>query len=282
MASSTAVVLGAVPAIPSLPHVPPIPTSPPRPLRRARRLARPAPALRFPATPSLYPWLARRFSPGEATLWVGPARPVEGLLELLYAGVIATGGRISLLEGANRFHPYRIAERIRSLGGDPGEGLERVRLARAFTAYQMVALVDRWAREVRAQRPSLLVAHEVPTLFFETEFPPEERAPLLRHVATVLQRLARTVRVPMLLTVAGGIAAFPGLAEAGPRLFDLVRVRPGPAGLSLEAYQESTRLHLVHRPDGQRGLDEFDPDPAEEVTAWAGRSRRIARRSRSG
>ena len=282
MASSSAVPLGAVPAIPSLPPVAPIPTAPSFPRRRARPLERPAPALRFPSSPSLYPWLARRFSAGEATLWVGPARPVEGLLELLYAGVIATGGRISLLEGANRFHPYRIAERIRSLNGDASEGLERIRLARAFTAYQMVALVDAWAREVRAQRPSLLVAHEVPTLFFETEFPQEERAPLLRHIATVLQRLARTLRVPMLLTVAGGISAFPGLAEAGPRLFDLVRVRPGPLGLSLEAYQESTRLDLVHRPDGQRGLDEFDPHPAQEVTAWAGPSRRIGRRSRSG
>ena len=281
MASPSVAVPRALPAIPS---VGPVPVEPvPRPRLRALRLARrSAPTLSFPATPAVFPWLARRFSPGEATLWVGPPRPTEALLELLYAGVVATGGRVSLLEGANRFHPYRIAERARSLGVDPTEALERIRLARAFTAYQMVSLVDGWARELRSHGASLLVAHELPTLFFESEFPQEERAPLLHHLARCLSRIARASGLPMLVTASGGLSAFPGLAEEGPRLFDLVRIGEGPAGVRLEAYQESTRMDLLHRPDGQRGLEEYDGDPAEGVTAWAGRYRPIGRRSRSG
>ncbi len=246
------------------------------------RRATGAPPLAFPSSPAIYPWLSRRFSSGEATLWVGPARATEALLELLYAGVVARGGRLSLLEGANRFHPYRIAERMRALGVDPETALERIRLARAFTAYQMVALVDRWGREVRAHPPSLLVAHELPTLFFESEFPEEERAPLLRYTARCLARIARATRTPLLLTSSSGLAGFPGLAEEGPRLFDLVRLAQGPAGLRLEAYGEATTMQLLHRPDGQRGLEEYGGDPAEGVTAWAGRYRPIGRRSRSG
>jgi len=226
--------------------------------------------------------MARRFAPGEATLWIGPTRATESLLEILYAGCVAAGGRISLLEGANRFHPYRIGERARSFGLDPGEALDRIRLARAFTAYQMVALVDGWAREVRRSRPTFLIAHEIPSLFFESEFPPEERAPLLAHVARTLAGLARSTRLPMLITSATGFEGFPGLREAGPTLFDLVRLTLEPGGLALEAYREATRLALVHRPDGQRGLEEFVGAIAGEVTAWDGRYRRTDRRSRSG
>lgn len=279
----------AVPAA-TMPAIPGVPTLPRVPLGRSRsRAPRAAPAplrapspLAFPAAPAIFPWLARRFAPGEATLWVGPSRETEALLELLYGGVVAAGGRLSLLEGANRFHPYRIAERARSFGAEPGDALERIRLARAFTGYQMVALVDRWPREVRAHAPSLLVAHDVPALFFASEFPQEERGPLLAHVARCLAKLARATRLPLLLTAPGGLDGFPGLADEGPRLFDLVRLRPGPAGLRLEAYRESTRMDLVRRPDGQRGLEEFDGGPEGEVTAWAGRSRRTAKRSRSG
>ena len=226
--------------------------------------------------------MARRFAPGEATLWAGPARATESLLEILYAGCVAAGGRISLLEGANRFHPYRIGERARSFGMDPGEALDRIRLARAFTAYQMIALVDGWAREVRRTRPTFLIAHEIPSLFFESEFPEEERGPLLAHAARTLADLARSTRLPMLITSATGLDGFPGLRDSGPRLFDFVRLTLEPGGLALEAYREATRLALVHRPDGQRGLEEFVGAIAGEVTAWDGPYRRTGRRSRSG
>jgi hypothetical protein len=206
---------------------------------------------------------------------------VEALLELLYAGVAATGGRISLLEGANRFHPYRIGERARSLGVDPGEALDAIRLARAFTGYQMVALVEGWAREVKRTRPTLLVAHEVPALFFETEFPEEERVPLLEHAARRIEQLVRSTGLPLLLTSANGFAGFPGLKEHGPRVFDLVRIASDAHGVTLEAYREATRLSMVHRPDGQRGLEEFGGPIAGEVTPWDGRSRRTGRRSRN-
>ncbi|MCI4339821.1 MAG: hypothetical protein L3J73_00935, partial [Thermoplasmata archaeon] len=274
----------AIPTVRSIPSV--VPPSPLPPALPAVRPPRPRPAPPsiplFPETPALFPWMARRFAPGEATLWVGPARATESLLEILYAGCAAAGGRISLLEGANRFHPYRIGERGRSFGLDPGETLDRIRLARAFTAYQMIALVDGWAREVRRTRPTFLVAHEIPSLFFESEFPEEERAPLLTHAARTLAALARSTRLPMLITSATGFAGFPGLRDAGPTLFDLVRLTLEPGGLALEAYREATRIALVHRPDGQRGLEEFVGAIAGEVTAWDGPYQRTARRSRSG
>ena len=260
------------------------PSTPRRTVRpaRPREIARARP-LPLPETPAIFPWLAPTFSPGEATVWAGDPRVVESLLELLYAGVASAGGRVSLVEGSNRFLPYRIGELGRSLGADPGELLERIRLARAFTAYQMVAMVDGWASEVRAQRPHLLVAHEVPELFHDAEeLPVEERRPLLAHVARTLGALAHRTGLPLLLVLSDGLGRFPGITDAGPRLFDLLRARRRGDGTLLESFRDGRRLATVRRPPGQLGLEAFEAPNDREVIAWDGPSRPTGRRSRSG
>ncbi len=259
--------------------------APAGPLPRLRFSARPRRARPFlPSEPALFPWLARRFAPGEATVWTGPRVAVEPILELLYAGSARARGTLSLLEGANRFHPYRVGELGRSLGVDATETLHRLRLARAFTAYQMVALVDGWAREVRRHPPTLLVAHDLPALFTADEIPDDERAGMLHHVARALRALTDSVRVPLLITLdPGGFDRFPGLADEGPRWCDYLTFVRGPGTLTVRALRDNARLSFVPRPAGQRGIEEFGaPSPAEEVIAWAAPPRRTARRSRNG
>ncbi len=264
----------------------PTPRAVPAPTPRIRFAPRPR-ARRtrtiLPSEPGLFPWLERRFVPGEMTLWAGPRVAVEPILELLYAGNAVARGEVSLLEGGNRFHPYRIGELGRSLGVDAGATLHRIRLARAFTAYQMVALVDGWAAEARRHRPTLLVAHDLPAMFAADEILDDERAALLAHVARTLRTLAESVRVPLLLTLEpGGLDRFPGLAESGPRWADLVTFVRAPGGLRLRALRDDARLALVARPGGQHGLEEYGGGAAGEVIAWDAPPRRTARRSRSG
>lgn len=261
----------------------------PRPRRPeiAPPLSRGAPRVRasplLPTEPALFPWIARHLTPGEATVWSGPPLVLEALLELLYAGSATAGGRISLLEGANRFDPYRIGELGRSLGVDATETVRRIRLARAFTAYQMVALVDAWGPEVRRDRPSLLVGHDLPLLFQDDEIPDEERDGLLAHVARSLAELVATLDVPLLLTLGpDGPSSFPALAREGPRWSDFVQVSRGPFTLRLRAFRDNARFTVVPRPDGQLGLEEFGGGSAEEVMAWGAPLRRTARRSRRG
>lgn len=255
-------------------------------LRRERRgfrsRARP-PATLLPAEPALFPWLARRFAPGEATLWTGSRLALEPILERVYAGSALANRRISLVEGANRFHPYRIGELGRSLGVDATETLRRIRLARAFTAYQMVALVDGWAAEARRHPPDLLVGHDLPTLFANDEIPAEERTALLRHLARALAALVRAVRLPLLLTLgSGGFSEFPGLADEGPPWCDFITFVRGPGTLRVRSLRSDARVTLVPRPAGQHGIEEFGGESAEEVIAWDVPPRRTARRSRSG
>jgi hypothetical protein len=258
------------------------PTAPVQLAPHARR-RRPRASI-LPSEPGLFPWLERRFAPGEVTLWTGPRVAVDPVLELVYAGSALRKGRVSLLEGANRFHPYRIAELGRVFGVDPTETLRRVRLARAFTAYQMVALVDGWAAEARRHPPTLLVAHDLPAMFAADEVPDDERAALLRHVARTLRALAESVRVPLLVTLApGGLERFPGLTDEGPRWADLVTFVRGRGTLKLRAMRDDARLAVVPRPGGQRGMEEFGGgSTTEEVIAWGAPPRRTVRRSKSG
>ncbi len=261
------------------------PPSPPRPrIRFPPRPGRVGAPLALPREPALFPWLARRLAPGEATLWCGPRPAVDPLLEMLYAGSALARGRVSLLEGGNRFHPYRIGELGRSLGLDAEATLRRIRLARGFTAHQMVALVDAWGREVRRHPPTLLVGHDLPALFWDGETPPEERDALLRRVARALASLLRRTGLPLVLTLGPeGAGRFPGLADEGPRWSDYLTIARGPTALRLRAMRDDVRLTLVARPPGQLGMEAFDGGPsAEEVTAWGVPLRRTARRSRSG
>ena len=267
------------------PEVAPVPRSPATPgtVRLAARSRRRRAGAILPSEPALFPWLARRFAPGEMTLWVGPRVAVEPILERLYAGNARARGEVSLLEGANRFHPYRIGELGRSLGVDATETLHRIRLARAFTAYQMVALVDGWAREARRYPPTLLVAHDLPAMFAADEIRDDERAALLLHVARTLGTLVHDVRVPLLVTLGPGeVDRFPGLADEGPRWADLVTFVRGPGTLRLRSLRDDARLAFVPRPGGQHGIEEFGGGSAEEVIAWDVPPRRTARRSRNG
>jgi hypothetical protein len=251
---------------------------------RVRRSGRgPSPGALLPDTPALFPWLARRFAPAEATLWTGAPRALEPVLELLYAGSACAGRRISLIEGANRFQPYRIGELGRSFGIDATVTLRGIRLARAFTAYQLVALVDGWAAEVRRHPADLLIGHDLPALFTNEEIPAEERTELLRHTARTLAGLLREVRAPLLLTLGdGGFAEFPGLPDEGPPWCDLVTFARSPGTLRARSLRSDARLALVARPAGQHGMEEYGDAAPEEVVAWDAPRQRTARRSRSG
>ncbi|MFG1529684.1 MAG: hypothetical protein AAFA34_00195 [Thermoplasmata archaeon] len=272
-------ITGAVPRPADAPPLPPgpVPTRPrPGPVRR-RAAARPL----LPPEPAFFPWFTGRLSDREATVWTGDPSGITPLLELLYAGVVAAGGRVSLLEGANRFDPYRIGEAARRLGVDPTLAARRIRLARAFTAHQMVALADRWAAEIARHPATLLVAHDLPALFDDEDVAPEERIALLGRVADRLARTAERAGRPMVIVQPGGLARFPGLAEEGPRLFDYVRLERRAGAGWLVGLRDGARCALVGRPAGQHGLEAFGTGE-EVMVAWDAPPRRTGRRSRPG
>ena len=207
-----------------------------------------------PRFPPLFAWLARRFAPGQLTLWVGARAALDPVLEMLYAGNALGRGRISLLEGANHFNPYRLGEVGRGLGVDAAEVLRHIRLARSFTGYQMVALVDAWSAEVP-------VGTRPPSSSATTFRPPLDRryprgraggaAPPRRGIPPHARRVdpdpappdARPART----------ARFPGLDEAGPPWCDLVTFSRGPVALRLRALRTTPGSRSCPAPPASAG-----------------------------
>jgi hypothetical protein len=229
----------------------------------------------FPEAPSIYPWLEEAFRPGCATALVGPRALVPRFLPFLMASVVATGNEISLREGANRFSPYAVAAMGRHLGVPAADALPRIRLARAFTAYQLVSLVEGWGDALAADDPvpALLIASDPGVLFEAEEVTPEERAALLRHVEGLLRRLAQATDRPLLVTHEGTALDLPGWREEGPRVHETLRLAPGPSGSTfLIAERRAAGVELVASPTLQHCLEEF-VDPSEGGRAgWEGAS----------
>jgi hypothetical protein len=229
----------------------------------------------FPEAPAIYPWLEAAFRPGYATALVGPRALVPRFLPFLMASVVATGHEISLREGANRFSPYAVAAMGRHLGLPAPDALQRIRLARAFTAYQMVSLVEGWIDTLAAADPvpGLLIVSDPGALFEAPEVSPEERVALLRHIAVLLKRLAKAADRPLLVTHEGTSLDLPGWPEAGPALHETLRLSPGPKGSTfLLAERRAASVELVASPTLQHRLEEYS-DPSEGASAgWEGAS----------
>lgn len=248
----------------------------------------------FPSAPALFPWLERAFAPGQVTGLVGPPALVSGFVPFLLAAVAARGGEVSLREGANRFSPYAVGALARRWGVAPDEVLRRIRLARAFTAHQMVTLVDSWSDALLSRHvlPSLLVASDPTLLCQDADVPPDESVALQVHMAEVLGRLVRSLRRPLLLTQerAGARIVFPGLSRVGPPVHETLRLLYGRDGVvHLSAEKRNETVSLLCLPPHQRHLEEFDEtalpvpgvdrlDRPTEVTPWEGLFRPIGTR----
>lgn len=250
----------------------------PTPFRPASSLTGPLPrGCLFPPVPGIFPWLERRFLPGEMTVLQGPSSSVRGFLPFLLAAVVAQGGTVSLRDGARGFAPYEVGALARRWGSPVAEALARIRVARAFTVHQLVTLMETWGEEEAAASPpsDLLVAHEPFALFHDPDVQEYERAALLPHLDRVTARLLRSTKRP-LLRVRYDMGADEPVADGpGPRPWETLRLVPRrEGGVVLEATRSREALDLVALAAHQRPLEDFD-----DVGATAGGIQRWDARS---
>src|SRR5512143_1050211 len=84
--------------------------------------------------------LTGHITPGKIALAVVPRRAIQPLLEL--AARLAQQAPLRVLDGGNCFNAYVVAVALRQQTQDVEAALERIRVSRAFTCYQMVTLLD--------------------------------------------------------------------------------------------------------------------------------------------
>lgn len=93
--------------------------------------------------------------PGHILLAVTPSAHGEAIFDL--AARLALAGGLEVLDGGNTFNVYRVAKALRSVDPRAVRALEAVRLSRAFTCYQMAALLEEVAAAPRSTLPLLVL-----------------------------------------------------------------------------------------------------------------------------
>ncbi len=89
----------------------------------------------------------------------------EMLYRLCTASVISDRDAI-FVDGWNSFNPYALSKVAKFSGAEPGNVLSRIHVARAFTEYQMDAILGESLREaVESWNPAVLAISYLPTLF---------------------------------------------------------------------------------------------------------------------
>ncbi len=89
----------------------------------------------------------------------------EVLFSLCVSSVISSGRDAMFVDGWNSFNPYSLSKMAKSFGEEPRKVLSRIHVARAFTEYQMDALIYGLEDAIEQWNPSVLTISYLPTLF---------------------------------------------------------------------------------------------------------------------
>lgn len=146
------------------------------------------------------------FAPGDfAVIYGSPS--VTSLTSLLCVRAqlpIQLGGlssNVIFVDGGNTFQLYQVARLAQIHQLDPRQALERIHISRAFTAYQMTALImDYLKAAVERFNAKLVIISDIAGLFLDKDIPGEEARRVYSQVTAYLQNFARENRVILLAT----------------------------------------------------------------------------------
>lgn len=108
----------------------------------------------------------RDFKPSCITVIEGSSNLVPDVLfRLCAASVVSLDRHALFVDGGNSFNPYSLSRIAKSFGAEPRKVLSRIHVARAFTEYQMDALIHGLQDAVEQWNPAVLTISYMPSLF---------------------------------------------------------------------------------------------------------------------
>jgi hypothetical protein len=131
-------------------------------------------------------------------LVLAPRPMISSLMSTVIAR-LARQGAVQVLDGGNSFDAYRIARLIRqpAAAGDPSGAafvtLDRIRVARAFTCYQVEAMLAK--PQCGASRNVAIIVLDLLDTFYDENTPASERLRLLNRCLLQLQRACQSTTV---------------------------------------------------------------------------------------
>jgi len=114
------------------------------------------------------------------------------------AGWMAGGGRdVIVLDGANRFDPYMVSSFAKKASIPPESLLKRIRIARAFTCYQMATMIGERLPSLLSQKEAISQTHKPwvillgpITTFLDEDVPERETKPLFERMLRKMEEMA--------------------------------------------------------------------------------------------
>jgi len=111
------------------------------------------------------------------------------------AARLALAGQVRVLDCGNRFNVYPVAKAVRRLTTEMDPVLDRILLSRAFTCYQVLALL----RQETSPKPAPILVVDLLATFLDENIPLAESRRLLDHSLYEIERLSQAA--PVLITV---------------------------------------------------------------------------------
>lgn len=128
-------------------------------------------------------------TPGHLLVLLAPH--AAGEIMLTITAHLAQRTALRVMDGGNRFNAYKVARALRGLGVEAlDQALARVHVARAFTCYQMVALLEQASPQAA---PTLVI--DLLNTFYDESVPLAERRRLLEGCLGHLRRLSEQAAV---------------------------------------------------------------------------------------
>jgi len=111
------------------------------------------------------------------------------------------GTDVVFIDGSNTFRLYKVSRIAELHQLNPRQVLERIQIARAFTAYQMASLImDKLEAAVNRTGAKLVVISDIAELFLDEDLPDEEAKAIFSHVIQHLSTFAKQKQVVLLAT----------------------------------------------------------------------------------
>jgi hypothetical protein len=180
---------------------------------------------------------------------------------LCVQGVEAFSEEIIFVDGGNSVDPYGIANICKRKGYDKRHVLSQINVARAFTAYQLVTLInDRLEDMVKKSRASTVIVSNFVDLFFDKDMAWQESFQLIKRSMNTLKKLTNDHNLVTIITNYGLAKlhfrrALRNLMYSAPG--KIVRIEDRRKGLKVSMAKKGEFIYFFPVPTYQTILDEF-------------------------
>ena len=111
------------------------------------------------------------------------------------------GSNVVFIDGGNTFRLYQVARLARLHQLDPKQTLERIYLSRAFTAYQMTALIlEKLKETVKRYNAKLAIISDIAGFFLDKDVPEYETRRVYSQVTAYLSNFAKENQIALIAT----------------------------------------------------------------------------------